>query len=192
MCWHPGPLDSLVCGHHQCDGNHTLDIYAQPRVWLPPLFVRRVDNLFRVAPASTPSIPSTEATKGGKCWHCRRQDSRYIFFFALYTSWRHFSRFFTKWDLASVFTKRMSLTLLVPFCQKSRIRRPPFCSVTSGLFFDSGWLDPDSCTFFLYTLRPVKMRGSSRMSVRVKDFRSKFATPLQSSLWCSVTRLSFL
>ena len=55
----PGPLDAPVCGPHQSDGNPNFDVSARLRVGFPPLFVRRLDNLFGVSPASTPSSPST-------------------------------------------------------------------------------------------------------------------------------------
>ena len=51
----------------------------------------RLDNLFRVDVASTPSSPSTEATKGEKYRRCWRQAYRYIHFFPLYASCRHLS-----------------------------------------------------------------------------------------------------
>ena len=54
------------------------------------LFSMRLDILFRVSPASSPSRPSMEETRGENCHPCRRQASRYIFLLALSTSWRHF------------------------------------------------------------------------------------------------------
>ena len=87
----PWTPDSPVCGLHQSDGNPTLDISARPRVGLTPLFARRLDKLFRVSPASTPSIPSTDATKGNKFERCWWHASSYIFFFDLSASCRHFS-----------------------------------------------------------------------------------------------------
>ena len=125
----------LVCGLHQVDGNLTLDVSARPQVGLLPIFCDVDGYPFRVAYTSTSSSPSTEATKGKKNWRCWIQASRYIFFFALAASWRHFLGVFDKYDLASVLTTHMSLTLLVPFWQRSRIRRLPFCFVASGVIF---------------------------------------------------------
>ena len=50
---------------------------------------RQLSNLFKVAVTVTPSITSTEATKGEKCRRCWRHDSRYIRFLPLSTSCRH-------------------------------------------------------------------------------------------------------
>ena len=47
------------------------------------LVARRLANLFRVAVASTPRIPSTKAKKGEKCRRCWRHVSRYTRFFPL-------------------------------------------------------------------------------------------------------------
>ena len=96
------------------------------------LVARWLDKLFKIAFASTPSSPSPKAKKGEKFWRCSRHASKYIRFFPLSASCRHFSGALAIWDLASVFTIRMSWTLFVPFCQRSRISRSPFCFVTSG------------------------------------------------------------
>ena len=64
---------------------------------------RRLDILFGVDFASTPIIPSTEATKIKKCQRCWRHDSKYIFFFACSASGRHFYSVFAEWELTSAF-----------------------------------------------------------------------------------------
>ena len=69
---------------------------------------RKLAILFRVAVASTPSNPSTEATKGEKYLHCYGHASRYIRLFALSASCRNFSGGFTKLYLVSVFMTCMS------------------------------------------------------------------------------------
>ena len=126
----------------------------------------RLAILFRVAVASTPSSLSTKATKWEKCRRCWRQASRYIFFFPLSASWRHFSGDLQTYDRASVFTTRMSRTLSVPCCQRSRIRRSPFYSVTSGaaVVLSVGFLrlDPAGLGFVLLMARPKYINGSSR------------------------------
>ena len=73
-------------------------------------FARQLANLFRVAVASTPSSPSTEASNGEKCLRWWRHDSKYIFFFSWSTSCRHFSSVFAEWDLAYMFITYMSWT----------------------------------------------------------------------------------
>ena len=95
------------------------------------LVARRLAIFFRVAVSSTLRSPSTKATKREKCRRCWRQAFRYILFFPLSDSWRHFSGDLRTYDRTSVFTTRMSWTLSVPCYQRSRIRRSPFCSVTS-------------------------------------------------------------
>ena len=68
---------------------------------------RRLANLFKVAVASTPSSTSTEAAKGKKCRLFWSHASRYIRFFPLSASCRHFSGSLVMCDLASVFTTRV-------------------------------------------------------------------------------------
>ena len=144
-----------------------------------------MSNLFRVAVASTPSSPSTEAKKGEKCRRCWRNASRYIRFFPLSASYRHLSGSFVLyyWELVS--TTRMSWKLSVPCCQRSRISRLPFCSVTSGgvanawSFFPPA---PAGVAFVFFTARPEHMRGSSRTWEGVKALPARSATPSRSSL----------
>ena len=64
------------------------------------LVARQLDILFKVTVASHPSSPSTEATKGENCRRCWRHASRYVCFFPLSTSCRHFSGSFVICDLA--------------------------------------------------------------------------------------------
>ena len=71
------------------------------------LVARRLADLFKVAVASTPSSPSTEAAKGEKCRLFWRHASRYIRFFPLSASCRHFSGSLVMCYLASVFTTRV-------------------------------------------------------------------------------------
>jgi hypothetical protein len=62
---------------------------TKPHTWLYVRFhlvARREASLFRAASHSTPINPSTENTKGVKCFLWRTQCSRYFFFFS--SSWR--------------------------------------------------------------------------------------------------------
>ena len=121
------------------------------------LVARRLANPFRVAIASTPRSPSTKATKGEKCRRCWRQASRYIHFPPLSALCRHFTGSFVLCVGASVFTTRMLWKLSVPCCQRSRISRSPFCSVTSG-GCTTALLEvppaPAGAAFALFTARP--------------------------------------
>ena len=123
---------------------------------------RRLANLFRVAVASTPSNTYIKAAKGVNFMRCWRHASSYIRFFPLSASCRYFSGVFTAWVLASVFTTRMSWTLSVPFYQRSRISRYPFCSVASGSNASSWSVETPvlaGLAFGLFTAQPAKMRG---------------------------------
>ena len=148
-------------------------------------------DLFRVAVASTPSNPSTKATKGDKCLPCWKHASRYIRFFPLSASCKHFSGVFTKWVLASVFMTRMSWTLSVLFCHMPRIRRSSFCSVASGGSVPSRSVEPlltVDLAFGLCTAQPAKMRGSLRTCEEIRSLPSRSATLFQRSLWRAATR----
>ena len=129
-----------------------------------------------------------EATKGNKFRRCWMQASRYIFFFALYASWRHLPGVLAKWDLASVSPTPMSWTLSIPFFQGLRIRRFPFYSVASKLFFVGGCVNPDGCAFVFCTAQPVNMRRLLHTCVGVKSLPTRYVTLPQSTLWCAVTR----
>ena len=157
---------------------------------------RRLAILFRVAVTSTPSSSSTEATKGEKCQRCWRQASRYILFFPLSASWKHFSGDLRTYDRASVFTTRMSWTLSVPYCQRSRIIRSLFCSVTSGAAVVASdgvvSLDPAGLGFVLLMAQSEYIKGLLRTWAGVKALPARSATPSRSSLWRAVTRPPFL
>ena len=96
VCRYPRTSDAPVGGSHQCDGNPTRDVSTRLRVGCFSFAVRRLAILFRVAVASTPRSPSTEATKGEKCRRCCRQASRYIFFLPLSASSGHLSGDFSQ------------------------------------------------------------------------------------------------
>ena len=188
---HPGPPDTLVCGPHQSDGDPTIDVSAHPCVGCRHFFVRRLAIFFSMAVASTPSSPLEETIKEKKCQCILRQAFRYIFLFALSTSCRHFSGVFAEWYLASVFTMRMSWTLSVPFCQRSRIRSSTFCSVAYSVVVSDGTvvdLFLVRFAFGLFTEQPAKMRGSSRTWEGVKDFLARSATLSRRSFGRAVRR----
>ena len=79
-------------------------IFEQGRFYL---VARQLANLFKVAVASTPSIPSTEAKKGEKCRSCWSHASRYIPLFPLSASCRHLFGYFVLCYLESVFITHM-------------------------------------------------------------------------------------
>ena len=87
---------------------------------------RRLAIRLRVASAPTPRRPSTDAMNGVKCRRSLRQACRYFFFFSFSEVSRQLSVVLDWWDMASVFTTRMSQILSVPCVQKYRIRRSPF------------------------------------------------------------------
>ena len=105
--WHPGSSYAEVGGAHQSNRNPTIDVSTCLRLGLPPLGGQEMTILFRAAVASTPSSPSTNATKGEKYRRCWRQASRYIFFFPRSALWRHYSGSFFWCVGESVFTIRM-------------------------------------------------------------------------------------
>ena len=152
---------------------------------------RQLANHFRVAVASIPSNPSNKAKKGDKFWRCWRHASGFIRFFPLPASWKNFSGFFAEWDLASVFTTRMSWTLSVPLFHRSLIRRSPYYSMAYGGSAPPRSVEaigPTGLAFGLFAAQPEKMRGSSNTCEGVKSLPARSVIPSQSSLWRSVTR----
>ena len=155
-------------------------------------FSRRLAILFRVAAASIPSSLSTEVRNGEKCWCCWRHASSYIFFFSRSASWRQSSSVFAEWDLTTVFTTRMTLTLSIPFYQRSQISRSFFCSVASSCFVDGVVLDLFGSDFPLFAAKTANMRGLSCTRFGIKSLPSRSATPSQISLWPSMVVLPLL
>ena len=162
-------------------------------------------NLFRVASSSTPSISSTEATKGNKCWSFWRKSSSYIFYFDLSASWRHFYGVLSRWDLALVFPTRILWTLSLPFCQRSRIRRSPFCYVSSDFCFVGVCVYLDRCAIVLIDVvpdeviwkvnwlhylnyEPIARTSSTRHLVRT---RNVLGQTVSSYGWCNGIPLVF-
>ena len=105
------PTDALMCGPHQSDGNPILDVSARPQVGLLPLCYEAAGYTFQGIHSLHIQYPinrGEEWVGGWRKW--RKKNYRYIFFFALTSSWRQFSDVLTKYDTESVFTTPKSLT----------------------------------------------------------------------------------
>ena len=188
MCRYPVPLDSPVCGLHQSYGNPTIDVSARPRVGLPSLCFAVAGYPFQGSRRLHTQYPIKGVDKCQKMSILLEACLQVHFFFDRSSSWRHFSGVFAEWDLASVLMTRMSWTLSVPLCQRSRISRWPLCSVAYIWFVYGVVLDVADFAFVLFMAQPAKMRGSSLTWFLLKAFPDRSATHSLSSLLRSVMR----
>ena len=64
VCRHPGPLDALVCGPHQSDGDLTLDVSTRPVLGLSPLCFEADVYTFQVSRRLHNQYPINEGDEG--------------------------------------------------------------------------------------------------------------------------------
>ena len=132
--------------------------------------------------ASRPSSPSTDGTKGVKCWRFSRRGLRCFLFFSLSCDSGTLSRFRLQQLFESVSVTRTSSMQSAPAFQNPRISKSPRSSSPAVASLSMLWLAVVAGKVFPFSFARPWMRGSSRTAEGVKALLAKLTNSSLISL----------